>query len=756
MKKQTFSALFLLLASFCLSNVPPSTEAVITEIYFANNGEWTIEILFNSINSHSMFTLYTLQDSANFSRKPNEPGIMLLTQNDLDKYLWLNRSGGELYIFDYYLGDIMAKHFRYGNVPGSMVNPPFLGQTIHNPNRNYNYENFEILGSQPGLGELQEPQRGLLHGFVFDSTGNPVKFFHVKHSNCFGINETWTDSTGYFFNPTLMPRNYEVTLDNEEGTIWVDTMITLELDSSIYTNFRIPAKSEVVLSGHCKLYQGNNHARIKVILTPECNDFSPIYAFTDSSGYFETTVPIGRYYLRCSMFGFYPYFTPGLINCFQDNYLIDHMLYPGTVNEISMGEQSGIWENDYHYWLFGDIQVPEGETLQILPGVEIFFKRYGNFDVFGTLDAKGTKDDPIVFSYTPWEGLRFTGNSSSNSILEYFEISDNDSGIIIQDASPILSHGIIHDVPPVRRIMVDIRGNASPVFKYIDFQNEGLYYYPALYFCRDSSSPVISYGIFCHPDLKISPGIVNTDHSTPRLSNNIFNNNFAAVANLDHASPDLINNIFINNEFIFYPYHTFQDTAFRPYHNLFYNIVIYFKDPIPGFGNLCQTNINGDSCDVYFNLFMDPMFADTTYLAYNLLENSPCIDAGDPTFPYDPDNTISDIGACFYDQIGVRISQRPPINPGFSMFIIPNPTNGNANIILHKEEHLSWNNARIRLFDLSGRAVAQEEIGYLLPRDNEYRMGLQDLTNSSALKGTYLLSLEINNTVMVSKKLIVE
>jgi hypothetical protein len=69
-----------------------------------------------------------------------------------------------------------------------------------------------------------------------------------------------------------------------------------------------------------------------------------------------------------------------------------------------------------------------------------------------------------------------------------------------------------------------------------------------------------------------------------------------------------------------------------------------------GFNVLDTVNYNGDSCDVYFNIFMDPMFEDTAIGDYHLTVGSPCIDAGDPAFAYDPDSTITDIGAYYFDQ----------------------------------------------------------------------------------------------------------
>jgi len=76
---------------------------------------------------------------------------------------------------------------------------------------------------------------------------------------------------------------------------------------------------------------------------------------------------------------------------------------------------------------------------------------------------------------------------------------------------------------------------------------------------------------------------------------------------------------------------------------------ITFRDGDPlngpaGIGELTTTNANSDSCDTYYNIFLNPMFVDTAASDYHLLAGSPCIDAGDPTLPLDPDSSIADIG----------------------------------------------------------------------------------------------------------------
>ena len=84
-------------------------------------------------------------------------------------------------------------------------------------------------------------------------------------------------------------------------------------------------------------------------------------------------------------------------------------------------------------------------------------------------------------------------------------------------------------------------------------------------------------------------------------------------------------------------------------------------------GELVTTNFNSDSCDTYYNIFLDPMFIDTMASDYHLLIGSPCIDAGDPDLPLDPDSSITDIGAFYFFQ-----------NNAPSPFDLLSPANGDT------------------------------------------------------------------------------
>ena len=93
-----------------------------------------------------------------------------------------------------------------------------------------------------------------------------------------------------------------------------------------------------------------------------------------------------------------------------------------------------------------------------------------------------------------------------------------------------------------------------------------------------------------------------------------------------------------------------------------------------GFGDLDRVNYNGDSCDVFYNIFLDPVFVDLASGDLHLLAGSPCIDAGDPTFPYDPDGTITDMGRYYFNQTGTGGSTPVPLPPGHCLLSChPNP-----------------------------------------------------------------------------------
>lgn len=77
-------------------------------------------------------------------------------------------------------------------------------------------------------------------------------------------------------------------------------------------------------------------------------------------------------------------------------------------------------------------------------------------------------------------------------------------------------------------------------------------------------------------------------------------------------------------------------------------------------------SINANYSDIYGgydgNMNSDPLFVDSDNYNFNLLENSPCIDTGNPALPLDPDGTLSDMGAFYYNQFFTEFSAIPLFN----------------------------------------------------------------------------------------------
>ena len=130
----------------------------------------------------------------------------------------------------------------------------------------------------------------------------------------------------------------------------------------------------------------------------------------------------------------------------------------------------------------------------------------------------------------------------------------------------------------------------------------------------------------------------------------------------------------------------------------------YFSGNIPpGLGELDQVNPNGDSCDTYFNILLDPLFIDQPNDDFHLVGESPCINAGDPDSPYDPDSTITDMGRYYFDQtVGVDDSRKPLPEKLIISQNYPNPFNSSTVITFSLSEARP---VTVTVYDLLGREI---------------------------------------------------
>jgi parallel beta-helix repeat protein len=121
------------------------------------------------------------------------------------------------------------------------------------------------------------------------------------------------------------------------------------------------------------------------------------------------------------------------------------------------------------------------------------------------------------------------------------------------------------------------------------------------------------------------------------------------------------------------------------------------------------------------NLFAEPEFIDPENDDFTLQESSPCIDAGNPASALDPDETISDMGAYFFNQD--TTSSIVLTDSGIqSVKLFPNPFTS----VLYVSYYLPQpSTVKIELFNVSGTKV-------------------KSIMNKHQLGGEYKIAVEIN------------
>ncbi|MCB5246302.1 MAG: hypothetical protein LHW61_06680 [Candidatus Cloacimonetes bacterium] len=116
--------------------------------------------------------------------------------------------------------------------------------------------------------------------------------------------------------------------------------------------------------------------------------------------------------------------------------LLSCFLAAATV--VPGGYVSGIWTvEDSPYLINGNITIPDGESLNLHPGVELQFQGYYTLKIEGKLQAIGTPSDSIKFSTTSseqkWRGIIMQNVAATNdsTILRYCAFNRGDAKLDI-------------------------------------------------------------------------------------------------------------------------------------------------------------------------------------------------------------------------------------------------------------------------------------------------------------------------------------
>ncbi len=100
-------------------------------------------------------------------------------------------------------------------------------------------------------------------------------------------------------------------------------------------------------------------------------------------------------------------------------------------NYFACGEQAGLWNYDTVF-VQCDVQIPDGQVLQIAPGTKVIFNGHFSLHVQGTLKALGQSADSILFTINDttgfgnihsnsggWNGIRFEDTPESNDSSQF-------------------------------------------------------------------------------------------------------------------------------------------------------------------------------------------------------------------------------------------------------------------------------------------------------------------------------------------------
>ncbi|TKJ38515.1 hypothetical protein CEE37_12160 [candidate division LCP-89 bacterium B3_LCP] len=354
---------------------------------------------------------------------------------------------------------------------------------------------------------------------------------------------------------------------------------------------------------------------------------------------------------------------------------------------IPGGNVNGLWEfSGSPYNIEGEITIPAGDTLTIESGVEVVFQGHYKFIINGFLEAAGTENDSILFTSanpdTGWGGIRFLDALDSNQlffcVIQYGRATgsspdNHGGGIYCDNSNPVIAHSSIrNNYSEAAGGGIYCLENSNPSINHCVINNNTAVLDGGGIHCWEGAEPTVSYctifantgnyggGVFCgnNSDLTIVNctisrntaiqlgGAVNCYNANPAILNTVIEGNLGSGGVNIHNAPGISI--------------SYCDLSNNQGGNLIGNTIP------PGAGQLIFINTNLDSCDIFFNIFEEPLFEDPlngnynlTWINYPVWDNtrSPCIDAGNPDQQYlDPDSTTADIGASYFDQ-----STFPPV-----------------------------------------------------------------------------------------------